>query len=254
MHISWIPPKQEGTNLRKKSLAARSYNINKKAALRNWLQVYYETSLSHPVANFSLLSTTSARQKVLDCLGEYESGDHEVDEIWILMGNDITGIMSVDIGQSYFQPMDFGPAHRKPKTLGIVTKPFSNTHHRNIKPNRFISRRKIHLQDSEHHFCRFRSQNPNPNLNFIHRLQTHIPNRLRISATTRIPTDPMDSSTLNFADFPEDVQLCILSFLAPQEQFEKSAAGRAAKAQIAAAAKQSSNANRGEPTLKWQMG
>ncbi|KAL9681464.1 hypothetical protein QQ045_013249 [Rhodiola kirilowii] len=39
-----------------------------------------------------------------------------------------------------------------------------------------------------------------------------------------------------------------------QEQFEKSAAGRAAKAQMAAVAKQSSNANRGEPTLKWQMG
>ncbi|CAM8943327.1 unnamed protein product [Rhodiola kirilowii] len=35
-----------------------------------------------------------------------------------------------------------------------------------------------------------------------------------------------------------------------QEQFEKSAAGRAAKAQMAAVAKQSSNANRGEPTLK----
>ncbi|KAK3020768.1 hypothetical protein RJ639_047896 [Escallonia herrerae] len=39
-----------------------------------------------------------------------------------------------------------------------------------------------------------------------------------------------------------------------QEKFEQSAAGRAARAQIAAAAKQSANPNKGEPTLKWQMG
>ncbi|KAF5780490.1 putative small VCP/p97-interacting protein [Helianthus annuus] len=39
-----------------------------------------------------------------------------------------------------------------------------------------------------------------------------------------------------------------------QEQFEKSAAGRAAKAQMQAAAKQASHTNKGEPTLKWQMG
>ncbi|XP_074574535.1 uncharacterized protein LOC141830982 [Curcuma longa] len=39
-----------------------------------------------------------------------------------------------------------------------------------------------------------------------------------------------------------------------QEQFEKSAAGRAAKAQMAAAAKQSSDSSKGEPVLKWQMG
>ncbi|CAL9159371.1 unnamed protein product, partial [Musa hybrid cultivar] len=35
-----------------------------------------------------------------------------------------------------------------------------------------------------------------------------------------------------------------------QEQFEKSAAGRAAKAQMAALAKQSSVSNKGEPVLK----
>ncbi|XP_077215041.1 uncharacterized protein LOC143849750 [Tasmannia lanceolata] len=39
-----------------------------------------------------------------------------------------------------------------------------------------------------------------------------------------------------------------------QEQFEKSAQGRAARAQLAAAAKQSNTPNRGEPVLKWQMG
>ncbi|GLJ27588.1 hypothetical protein SUGI_0541160 [Cryptomeria japonica] len=39
-----------------------------------------------------------------------------------------------------------------------------------------------------------------------------------------------------------------------QEQFEKSAAGRAARAQIAMQAKQSANSNTGEPVLKWQMG
>ncbi|KAB2045030.1 hypothetical protein ERO13_D01G110800v2 [Gossypium hirsutum] len=39
-----------------------------------------------------------------------------------------------------------------------------------------------------------------------------------------------------------------------QEQFEKSAAGRAARAQLQAAAKQSTNSNKGEPALKWQMG
>ncbi|KAA8528455.1 hypothetical protein F0562_035810 [Nyssa sinensis] len=39
-----------------------------------------------------------------------------------------------------------------------------------------------------------------------------------------------------------------------QEQFEQSAAGRAARAQISAAAKQSANSNKGEPALKWQMG
>lgn len=35
-----------------------------------------------------------------------------------------------------------------------------------------------------------------------------------------------------------------------QEQFEKSAAGRAARAQLQATAKQSANANKGEPVLK----
>lgn len=35
-----------------------------------------------------------------------------------------------------------------------------------------------------------------------------------------------------------------------QEQFAQSAAGRAAKAQMQAAAKQASHTNRGEPTLK----
>ncbi|KAL8096241.1 hypothetical protein AgCh_037268 [Apium graveolens] len=39
-----------------------------------------------------------------------------------------------------------------------------------------------------------------------------------------------------------------------QEEFDKSAAGRAARAQQAAIAKQSANTNRGEPVLKWQMG
>nr|XP_043617944.1 uncharacterized protein LOC122589685 [Erigeron canadensis] len=39
-----------------------------------------------------------------------------------------------------------------------------------------------------------------------------------------------------------------------QEQFAQSAAGRAAKAQMQAAAKQAAHTNRGEPTLKWQMG
>lgn len=39
-----------------------------------------------------------------------------------------------------------------------------------------------------------------------------------------------------------------------QEEFAKSAAGKAARAQMQAAAKQASNPNRGEPTLKWQMG
>ncbi|XWS21293.1 hypothetical protein CRYUN_Cryun30bG0043200 [Craigia yunnanensis] len=39
-----------------------------------------------------------------------------------------------------------------------------------------------------------------------------------------------------------------------QEQFEQSAAGRAARAQIQGAAKQSANSYKGEPVLKWQMG
>ncbi|GLT77376.1 hypothetical protein SLA2020_489700 [Shorea laevis] len=39
-----------------------------------------------------------------------------------------------------------------------------------------------------------------------------------------------------------------------QEQFEKSAAGRAARAQLEGTAKQSANTNKGEPVLKWQMG
>jgi iron only hydrogenase large subunit-like protein len=39
-----------------------------------------------------------------------------------------------------------------------------------------------------------------------------------------------------------------------QQDFDKSAAGRAARAQIAAMAKQSANPNKGEPALKWQMG
>lgn len=34
---------------------------------------------------------------------------------------------------------------------------------------------------------------------------------------------------------------------------EKSAAGRAARAQMEAMAKQSANPNKGEPVLKWQM-
>ncbi|KAI0523446.1 uncharacterized protein LOC114579073 [Dendrobium catenatum] len=38
-----------------------------------------------------------------------------------------------------------------------------------------------------------------------------------------------------------------------QEKFEKSAAGRAVRAQIAAA-KQSNSPSKGEPVLKWQMG
>ncbi|KAH7845945.1 hypothetical protein Vadar_007812 [Vaccinium darrowii] len=42
--------------------------------------------------------------------------------------------------------------------------------------------------------------------------------------------------------------------LLTQQQFEQSPAGKAARAQIAAAAKQSANPNRGEPVLKWQMG
>ncbi|PNX77451.1 hypothetical protein L195_g037285 [Trifolium pratense] len=39
-----------------------------------------------------------------------------------------------------------------------------------------------------------------------------------------------------------------------QEQFEKSAAGRAARAHQQGMAKQAANSNKGEPTLKWQMG
>ncbi|XP_062098742.1 uncharacterized protein LOC133804612 [Humulus lupulus] len=39
-----------------------------------------------------------------------------------------------------------------------------------------------------------------------------------------------------------------------QEQFEKSAAGRAARAQQQGLAKQALNTNKGEPVLKWQMG
>ncbi|XP_062164255.1 uncharacterized protein LOC133870961 [Alnus glutinosa] len=38
-----------------------------------------------------------------------------------------------------------------------------------------------------------------------------------------------------------------------QEQFEKSPAGRAARAQLQGLAKQSANSNKGEPALKWQM-
>ncbi|XP_050213660.1 uncharacterized protein LOC126665032 [Mercurialis annua] len=38
-----------------------------------------------------------------------------------------------------------------------------------------------------------------------------------------------------------------------QEDFEKSAAGRAARAQLQGMAKQSANTNKGEPVLKWQM-
>lgn len=38
-----------------------------------------------------------------------------------------------------------------------------------------------------------------------------------------------------------------------QEQFDKSAAGRAAHAQMAAAKKQSANTNKGEPTLKVEL-
>ncbi|XP_042508026.1 uncharacterized protein LOC122084062 [Macadamia integrifolia] len=39
-----------------------------------------------------------------------------------------------------------------------------------------------------------------------------------------------------------------------QEQFEKSAAGRAARAQLAANAKQTVASTKSEPVLKWQMG
>ncbi|KAL6215398.1 hypothetical protein ACLB2K_014828 [Fragaria x ananassa] len=39
-----------------------------------------------------------------------------------------------------------------------------------------------------------------------------------------------------------------------QEEFEKSAAGRAARAQQQAIAKQAANSNKGEPVLKWSMG
>ncbi|OMO70779.1 hypothetical protein COLO4_28504 [Corchorus olitorius] len=39
-----------------------------------------------------------------------------------------------------------------------------------------------------------------------------------------------------------------------QEQFDQSAAGRAARAQMQGMAKQSANSNKGEPFLKWQMG
>ncbi|CAL0322506.1 unnamed protein product [Lupinus luteus] len=39
-----------------------------------------------------------------------------------------------------------------------------------------------------------------------------------------------------------------------QEQFDKSAAGRAARAQLQGMAKQAANSNKGEPVLKWQMG
>ncbi|KAG0492680.1 hypothetical protein HPP92_006078 [Vanilla planifolia] len=38
-----------------------------------------------------------------------------------------------------------------------------------------------------------------------------------------------------------------------QEQFDKSAVGRAARSQIASA-KQSNSSSKGEPVLKWQMG
>lgn len=41
-----------------------------------------------------------------------------------------------------------------------------------------------------------------------------------------------------------DINIC------RQEEFEKSAAGRAARAQLAANAKQSANNNKGEPVLK----
>ncbi|MFQ6639629.1 hypothetical protein Gotur_014818 [Gossypium turneri] len=39
-----------------------------------------------------------------------------------------------------------------------------------------------------------------------------------------------------------------------QEQFEQSAAGRAARAQVQAAAKQSASSNKGEPVLKGKIG
>ncbi|KAM0937738.1 putative small VCP/p97-interacting protein [Dioscorea sansibarensis] len=39
-----------------------------------------------------------------------------------------------------------------------------------------------------------------------------------------------------------------------QEQFEKSAVGRAARKQVVAASKQSNANNPGEPVLKWQVG
>ncbi|KVI06700.1 hypothetical protein Ccrd_014946 [Cynara cardunculus var. scolymus] len=43
---------------------------------------------------------------------------------------------------------------------------------------------------------------------------------------------------------------CLDCFGGGQEQFAQSAAGRAARAQMQAAAKQASNTNKGEPTLK----
>ncbi|KAF7137240.1 hypothetical protein RHSIM_Rhsim07G0219800 [Rhododendron simsii] len=46
----------------------------------------------------------------------------------------------------------------------------------------------------------------------------------------------------------------IFIYIDMQQEFDQSAAGKAARAQIAAAAKQSANPNRGEPVLKWQMG
>ncbi|KAH7665389.1 hypothetical protein IHE45_13G031600 [Dioscorea alata] len=39
-----------------------------------------------------------------------------------------------------------------------------------------------------------------------------------------------------------------------QEQFEKSAVGRAARSQVVAASKQSNSNNKGEPVLQWRIG
>lgn len=50
--------------------------------------------------------------------------------------------------------------------------------------------------------------------------------------------------------FPEFCVMCLYNLDCRQEQFEQSAAGRAAKAQLAAAAKQNANTNKGEPVLK----
>ncbi|KAJ7966526.1 Histone H4 transcription factor [Quillaja saponaria] len=39
-----------------------------------------------------------------------------------------------------------------------------------------------------------------------------------------------------------------------QEQFDNSTTGKAAQAQVEGMQKQSTNSNKGEPALKWQMG
>lgn len=51
-------------------------------------------------------------------------------------------------------------------------------------------------------------------------------------------------------DFQTSFDISFKNLGRRQEQFEQSAAGRAAKAQLAAAAKQNANTNKGEPVLK----